>query len=346
MRNSRITSFKVDIFTTPLKRPFITSLGRKTATTNVGITVTLSRGVSGYGEASASLVLAHLSPAKIASALKRLGGAALGREISNPRKIAEDAWSQWGAISPAASAFECALWQAALAERGMTISQWTGGKLLKIESDITLSAWDPHRTAAAAREAAREGFNIFKIKVGGNLAVDMQRIREVARICPRGQFLLDGNQGLNLKSSMRLIEQCFSERIPVTLLEQPLPKEQWREMKALTRICPIPVAADEMVFTPQDAIRIASEQTAAVINIKVAKSGILRSLEIAAIARSAGLKLMIGCMAETARGLASSVHLALGTGCFTYVDLDSDHLLNGDQSNFGWKRRGPQLSLN
>jgi len=77
----------------------------------------------------------------------------------------------------------------------------------------------------------------------------------------------------------------------------------------------------------------------------VAKSGLLRSLEIAAVARAAGLRLMIGCMAETARGLAPSVHLALGTGFFRYVDLDSDWLLAEAPGDCGWVRRGPFLAL-
>ena len=80
------------------------------------------------------------------------------------------------------------------------------------------------------------------------------------------------------------------------------------------------------------------------INIKVAKSGFLRSLEIAAVARAAGLKLMIGCMAETGAGLSSSVHFALGTGFFDFVDLDSDHLLAGPQQRRGWTRRGPRIN--
>jgi hypothetical protein len=57
---------------------------------------------------------------------------------------------------------------------------------------------------------------------------------------------------------------------------------------------------------------------------------------------------MIGCMAETARGLAASVHLALGTGFFRFVDLDSDVLLAEPASArraAGWRRLGPVASL-
>ena len=58
------------------------------------------------------------------------------------------------------------------------------------------------------------------------------------------------------------------------------------------------------------------------INIKLMKSCIIESLDIAAVARSANLKLMIGCMVETNLGLACAVHFAAGVGGFDFIDLD------------------------
>ncbi|MBI3289389.1 MAG: dipeptide epimerase, partial [Elusimicrobia bacterium] len=82
-------------------------------------------------------------------------------------------------------------------------------------------------------------------------------------------------------------------------------------------------------------------------NIKLAKSGISRGLEIAAVARAAGLPLMIGCMAETARGLGASVQFAAGTGFFRWADLDSDLLLAPERRTWehGWIRRGSFAEL-
>lgn len=84
----------------------------------------------------------------------------------------------------------------------------------------------------------------------------------------------------------------------------------------------VPIAADESVFTSADAINIVRTGCADVINIKIMKSGILEAIEIAAIARSANIKLMIGCMLETKLGLGCSVSLVAGLGCFSYIDLD------------------------
>ena len=348
MTKTAVASFSVRIFDTPLKRPFVTALGRKTTTSNVGFSLALKDGTRGYGEASASLALAHLRPERLARVLDGLGRRAQGRDAAGYRPLIEDAWRRHGQEGPAASAFECALLDAWTRSQGLSIAALFGGKLRSVESDITLSAWtDAGLIAEAAAEAASEGFKVFKVKVGGEPKADLERLRLVFRSVGgrKPRFILDGNQGLSVASALRLTDACLKAGMKVLLLEQPLDKADFRGMAELTRRSPVPVAADEMVHSPADAVRVALSHAASVINIKVAKSGLLRALEIASIARAAGLGLMVGCMSETARGLAASVHLALGTGFFSTVDLDSDHLLKGGAPCRDWVRRGAVLSL-
>jgi L-alanine-DL-glutamate epimerase-like enolase superfamily enzyme len=348
MSRTIVRSFSVRVFATPLKRPFVTALGRKTETCNVGFTLTLKDGTTGYGEASASLALAHLKPQRLAKVLESLGRSAVGQDAAAHRPLIENVWTKHSAESPAAAAFESALLDAWTRSQGLSLAAWFGGKLSKIKSDVTISAWDdPVLISQAAAEASGDGFRIFKIKVGTTYEKDLLRIKTVRSAARNSalRFILDGNQGLTVSSTLRLVEACLKSGIKVSLLEQPLPKTDFKGMAALTRRSPVPVAADEMVFSPQDAVRIAMERAASVINIKAAKCGFLRALEIAAVARAAGLGLMIGCMAETSRGLMPSVHLALGTGFFKFMDLDSDYLLKEEKHSKDWIRRGPNLSL-
>ncbi len=64
------------------------------------------------------------------------------------------------------------------------------------------------------------------------------------------------------------------------------------------------------------------------VNIKIAKSGILGSQKILAMAKKHSLRVMIGCMAETIVGLSAGIHMAAGTGAFDYIDLDSIYFLH------------------
>lgn len=343
MKHPKIIDARVEIVTAALRRPFVTALGRKTVTTNAGVTLTLSGGARGYGEASGSLALAHLAAERLARELRRLCRRVLGREIACPAAVVREAWAGEEGPAPAAAAFEAALLSAWCAHRGLSLARWLGGALRAVETDITLSAVGAAETEIAAAEARREGFRVLKIKVGSALTEDLARVRAARRAHPRARILLDGNQGLTAREALALVEACLADGAPIELLEQPLPKGDLRGMKALAKRCLVPVAADESCATPYDAARLAGEGAAGAFNVKLAKSGILRSLEIAAVARAAGLPLMIGCMTETARGLSASAHVALGTGFFRWVDLDSDRLLVGQGAGEGWARRGARI---
>jgi L-alanine-DL-glutamate epimerase-like enolase superfamily enzyme len=116
-------------------------------------------------------------------------------------------------------------------------------------------------------------------------------------------------------------------------------------MERLTREAGIPVAADESCPTPAAAQRIIERQAAHVINIKTAKSGVIGALDIIAVARSAGLKLMIGGMLESRIAMGFSAHLAAGLGHFDWIDLDTPLLLARDPISSGCHLEGPRYML-
>ncbi len=332
----------------PLKRPFITAGGRRDRTVNAAISVRLCGGAAGYGEASTSIAQKHLTAEALRLALQKMALQARGRDVRDWRALVDDAWARHGALSPAVAAFEAALLSALAAEAGTNLSYWLGGARRRIETDLTISASkDAHLTHQAAAEAAAAGFRVLKIKIGGRREDDLARLRAVRLAAPKARLLLDGNQGFTPAAALKFLEAVLKTGAPVELFEQPTAKRDLAALAFVAKRCPVPVAADESVATVTDAVRAVNAGVTA-INIKLAKSGIARGLEIAAVARAAGLPLMIGCMAETARGLCPSVHFALGTGFFTWCDLDSDVLLVEDIESrrlAAWTRRGRFASL-
>lgn len=83
------------------------------------------------------------------------------------------------------------------------------------------------------------------------------------------------------------------------------------------------VAADESVSSPEQALRMAKERAAQVINVKLMKAGLLAAWDIALIAKGSGLGLMIGGMVESQLAMGCAAHLAAGVGGFKFVDLDT-----------------------
>jgi len=104
------------------------------------------------------------------------------------------------------------------------------------------------------------------------------------------------------------------------LFEQPVHRDNWDGLRRVSQVAKgkygVSVAADESCRTVDDAYRIVRGNLAHVINIKLAKSGVIGALEIIDVARSADVALMIGGMVETRLAMGFAGHLAAGLGCF------------------------------
>ncbi|MBI3299271.1 MAG: dipeptide epimerase [Elusimicrobia bacterium] len=343
-----VAAFTVERRTIRLKTPFITALGRKDSTENVLVGVRLRSGVEGWGEASGSVVNARLRPTMLAAALRRMAASCRGRDARALAALTRATRAAGRTVLPAAAALECALTDAVRRSLGLGWAAWFGGAKARVETDLTLSAAPPAETAAAAQRAAAEGFRVLKVKVGTGYAADLARAEAADAAGRRGgrrpALILDGNQRLGRAGAVRLSEACLRRGLRAVLVEQPVPAADLGGLAWVSRRCPVPVAADESVQGPEDAVRVLAAGAAAVVNVKVAKMGLIGAVETVAAARAAGAGLMIGCMQESALGLSPSVGLALGTGAFGFVDLDSDWLLEADQPAGDFTRAGPWLS--
>jgi L-alanine-DL-glutamate epimerase-like enolase superfamily enzyme len=107
-------------------------------------------------------------------------------------------------------------------------------------------------------------------------------------------------------------------------VEQPLPADSIETMRALPEKVREQIAADESLLTEEDARALAAPPRACgIFNIKLMKcGGIAPARRIAAIAESAGIRLMWGCMDESRISIAAALHAALSCPATRYLDLD------------------------
>lgn len=342
---NRITDLIAEPFDLPLKEPFIVATGRKDAANNVLIRVVLEDGTTGFGEVSPSPYTTGDTRDSVIAVINQLKPVVKGKDIKAWRAVVGEARRSVRFQVAAQSGLEIALLDAFGKQAGVPLWQMLGGAQTCVETDFTLSLGSPEETGKAAAKAAKEGFRKIKVKVGMTVPVDVERVVEVSKAAPGCEMSLDANQAFTPKDAVELARRIEKKGIEITLLEQPVRRDDFAGMRYVREHCRVPVGADETVFTPEDAIRVIREGAADVINIKVAKSGLVGGLDIASIARSANLGLMIGCMMESKIGLSASVHFACGLGGFLHCDLDSVYLLKPFECEGGFKLDGPKFSV-
>ena len=111
----------------------------------------------------------------------------------------------------------------------------------------------------------------------------------------------------------------------VELVEQPLARGQLPALAELRRTSPLPLYADEDVQGPESLAALRGCVDG--INIKLMKcGGISPALEMIALARREGWRVLLGCMIESRVGLAAAASLAAHVD---ELDLDA-HLLTAD----------------
>lgn len=243
--------------------------------------------------------------------------------------------------SPAARcAFDIAFYDLLGLAAGLPLHRLFGGYRYRIQTSITLGLGTIKETVALARDRARQGFRILKLKGGANAEEDVQRVKAVARALPELPLRLDAEQGYTIQQALD-VARVLEGRLE--MLEQPLPAADLDGLAEVTRQSPVPILADQSVSGPASALDIASRHAAHGLNIKLTACGGLHcGRQIDAIARAAKLSTMVGCINEPALLIAAGLGLALSSPNVRYGDLDGhfdlmdDPTLPGFAFEDGW----------
>jgi L-alanine-DL-glutamate epimerase-like enolase superfamily enzyme len=341
-----ITEVQAELIEIPLRHVFATAQDKlaRQVSRLVRTTLTFSDGATAVGETAAVQYVTGETPDSALADIRSAAASLVGLDASRLRP-AVFRLAELLPDSPSARAgIEMALFEAFAARAGLSMHRLFGGSLAEVETDVTLSIAPD--AVDRAREAAERGFHRFKVKVGSpDVEDDYRRIIALRDAVPHGLFRVDANQAFTAEGAILFIRRCVDAGVHLEMVEQPVPKEDLSALDHVARRSPVPVIADEAVKTPTDALRVLTETAAHGVNVKVMKSGLSGALDIVAVARAAGKKLMIGCMLESQRGIAASLALACGTGAFDYVDLDSHLLLADEPAEPLFRQAGPIMGF-
>ncbi len=167
-----------------------------------------------------------------------------------------------------------------------------------------------------------EEYPILKIKVGKN---NDEEIMKAVRDVTDKTLRVDANEGWKNKEEA-LEKILWLEKMGVEFIEQPMPSRMLEETRWLRDRVNIPIIADEAVKSASDIPKLATAYDG--INIKLMKSaGIQEALRMIWMARSLGMKVMLGCMIESSCAIAAAAHIS---PLVDYADLDGNLLVAND----------------
>ncbi len=222
----------------------------------------------------------------------------------------------------ARNAIDCALWELDAQRSGMPVWQLAGLPPPKsLITTFTLGADEPSRMAEGARKYAQA--RALKLKLTGDLSLDIDRVRSVRAARPEVWMGVDANQGYAIDALDSLVAALLP--LDISLLEQPL--KRGREADLDGYHCKIPIAADESALSMRDIPGLVGRFQ--VVNIKLDKcGGLTEGLAMAHEARRLGLRVMVGNMVGTSLAMAPA--FVLGQLC-DVVDLDGPIFLAQDR---------------
>jgi L-alanine-DL-glutamate epimerase-like enolase superfamily enzyme len=168
------------------------------------------------------------------------------------------------------SAIDMACWDILGKVTGQPVCTLLGGRY---GDDVTLyraiSQESPEAMAARVAGYRAEGYRRFQLKVGGDPADDIARIRAVANVLQTGDRLVaDANTGWLMHDAMRVVRAV--QDIDV-YIEQPC--LSYEECLSIRRHCHHPFVLDEVIDSLDVLVRGHADRAMDVVNLKISKLG-------------------------------------------------------------------------
>lgn len=303
------------------KYPFAIAHGLRTFTDAVLIAIE-NEGLWGFGEAtlppylydtvqSTCQFLASLHPQQIDLNFDQLQQQSIESFPGNK-----------DANMPAKAALNMALWDLKAKSENKKVDAYFKNEtaLSPVYCTYTLGGSSQQETASKLKDAV--DFKLIKLKLDGTN--DQERILNFRKFSDK-PFAVDANQAWrNLDQAKEMhdfliTQNCF-------LIEQPFPKNNYRLAAAFKHYSTLPIMADEAFQTIDDLEKMANSYDG--INIKLMKcGGINHAYAIIDKAKSLKLKILIGCMSESACGCAAAATLQSHA---SFTDLDGPWLINNN----------------
>jgi L-alanine-DL-glutamate epimerase-like enolase superfamily enzyme len=334
-RIKRIKIWKADLVNT---KPYTIAFKTVSEVRNAFVQLTLENGITGIGAGNPSeyVVGENLSQTMLALREENLEFL-IGRDIREVHQLLDEVLVKFPKNPAARAALDIALHDAFTKFLGVPLVKFLGQKIKSLPTSNTIGIKNIEETLKQAADYIQRGFRVLKVKLGRDLAEDIERIMKLRENCGRKVVIrIDANQGYTVKQTLEFYDAV--KNLEVELIEQPLPAKSVDEMRSLPKHIRDIIAADESLISPADALTLVTEpRPAKIFNIKLMKcGGIQEGLRIASIAKEADIDLFWGCNDESIVSITAALHAAFSCINTKYIDLDGSLDLGRDEVTGGF----------
>lgn len=344
----KITDIQLGHLSIPLKTPFKTALRTVTHVEDVLVKIYTDTGNVGYGSAAPTASITGDTLSSIKTAIEgNIKRQLIGLSIEYFEELMVRLHTSLVKNTSAKAAVDIALYDLYGQLHKTPVHKLLGGYRKELITDITISVNEPEEMVRDSLDAVHRGFKTLKVKVGKDPEKDIKRLKHIREEVGHDIHLrVDANQGWTPKESVYILQKMEDAGIRIELIEQPVKGHDLKGLKFVTDHVSIPVVADESAFSPQDVFKIIQMRAADLINIKLMKTGgIYNALKICAMAESAHMECMMGCMLESKISVTAAAHLAGAKGIITKFDLDPPILCSEDPIEGGALYKDDQIIL-
>jgi len=347
MQSVRIETVETFVVAMPLVAVFSSGGKSKNVTKGVVVKVTASDGSYGISsvDPSTRAVFPDRAEDIAATVREKITPAVLGTSPTNINRLSDIMGSLQDIQIGARAAVEMAVIELTCRRLGISLCDFLGGA---VSDHVAFNGWVGELPAdEAALDAARwakAGFQSLKIKVGGDVDADIQRVQAVrAAVGDAMNLRMDANEQYSVQDAIRLcdaIKDCDMQ-----LFEQPVPRDDLTGLAKIRRVGGISVMADESISDHASLLKVIEADCADLVKFGIAQAGgIMPAVRMMATAEAAGLKVVMGhgfgldmsTMAEIMVG-ASSSNILTGLECVgplkvkdtvsqTHLDISSGSL--------------------
>lgn len=290
-------------------------------------------GISGVGE-GAPIVRYHENAESAERAIESVRGMLAAADPYQFAKVMAEVFHRMEGQNAAKAAIDIALMDWFGKKLGIPLFTYFG--LDRADAPITtfsIGIDNPEVTRQKVREAA--AYPILKVKVG--LDTDEATIAAVRSVTKK-PLRVDANEGWKDKEeAVRKINWLESQG--VEFVEQPMPAPMIEETRWVRSRVHIPIIADESCVRAAEIPNLINAFDG--VNVKLDKAGgMLEAYRMIQIAKSLGMKTMLGCMISSSVSVTAAAHLS---PLVDYADLDGNLLIANDPYSGVLVREGKLL---